>query len=108
MTATELPSLSAEEIAQYQRDGQITPCWRLPAEQLHRMRRALDTLIAARNDVRPDFISLPHVASEKPKTPEVARAFFEFATQPLLLALVEPLIGSDIILWASSVFCKPL
>ena len=99
--------LTIDEVARYHRAGQVTPHWRLPDDAIVRMQRALERLLAARTDVRPDFIALPHVAAEQPTVPEVAREFFDFATQPALLARVEPLIGKDIILWASAVFCKP-
>jgi hypothetical protein len=98
--------LTAAEIEAYRRNGQVTPAWRLPPPLLARMRASLDRLIAARPDVRPDFIALPHVPWEGPGGPEIAREFFEYATTPALLDIVEQLIGPDIILWASTVFCK--
>ncbi len=100
-------TLTAEEIEKYHRDGQVTPNWRLPPDRLERMRRSLDRLVAARSDIRPDFIALPHVPWEGPDEVDIAREFFEYVTDPALLDLVEPLIGPDIIMWASSVFCKP-
>jgi hypothetical protein len=62
--------------------------------------------VAARPDVRPDFIALPHVPWEGPGGTAIAREFFEYATEPTFLDIVEALIGPDIILWASTVFCK--
>jgi hypothetical protein len=97
--------LSPAEIARYARDGQLTPAWRLEPATLARMRAALARLIAARPDVRPDFIALPHVPWDGGA--EIAREFFEFVRDPALLDVVEQLIGPDIVLWASSVFCKP-
>jgi hypothetical protein len=99
--------LTADEIAAYARDGQVTPAWRLPPARLAAMQDALARLIAARPDVAPDFIALPHVPWEGPGGIGIAREFFGFATDPDLLDLVEPLIGPDIVMWASAVFCKP-
>lgn len=99
--------LATAEVDAYLRDGQVTPAWRLPEALLARMRGSLERLVAARPDVRPDFIALPHVPWDGPGGREIAREFFEYATQPAFLDVVESLIGPDIILWASTVFCKP-
>lgn len=100
-------TLSGEELARYRTDGQVTPRWRLPTAKLLRMQDALDRLIEVRAGQRPDFISLPHVPWEGPGGFELAREFFDFVTDPELLDLVSAVIGPDIVLWASSVFCKP-
>jgi len=101
--------LDADECAAYARDGQITPAWRLPDDLLNRMQRALARQIDAAALARSDFIPLPHVPPPDATGArlELAREFFGFVTHPQLLDLVEPLIGPDIILWASAVFCKP-
>ncbi len=99
--------LSAEELARYGRDGQLTPSWRLSSERLAAMRAALDRLLAVRGDLRPDFIALPHVPWDGPGGIDIARAFFDFVSDPALLDVVEQIIGADIVLWASAVFCKP-
>ncbi|MEQ8660987.1 MAG: phytanoyl-CoA dioxygenase family protein [Gammaproteobacteria bacterium] len=102
-------ALAPEEIAAYARDGQLTPAWRLPDDLLARMQTALARLVALHAPAPPDFIPLPHVAPEHgdATATALAREFFELVTHPLLLDLVEPLIGPDIILWTSAVFCKP-
>ncbi len=99
--------LSNSEIARYERDGQVTPQWRLPADELAKLRFALDALLASRSDVRPDFVALPHTPWSATDGVDIARAFFELATLPALLDIVQQIIGPDIILWASAVFCKP-
>jgi len=99
--------LTPEEIARHQANGQVTPRWRLPTAKLLRMQDALTRLLDARAGERPDFIALPHVPWDGPGGLEIAREFFDFVTDPDLLDLVEAVIGPDIVLWASSVFCKP-
>lgn len=103
----ERAELTPDERARYERNGQLTPQWRLPTAQLNRMQDALEQLLKARPEIRPDFIALPHVPWEGPGGTEIAREFFDFATDPDLLDLVSAVIGPDIVLWASSVFCKP-
>ena len=102
-------ALDADERAAYLRDGQLTPAWRLPDDLLRRMQAALERLVAATAPARPDFIPLPHVppADGDPERTALAREFFGFVTHPLLLDLVETVIGPDLVLWASAVFCKP-
>lgn len=99
--------LTPAEIEGYRRDGQVTPGWRLPVAQVARLQNALARLVAARADLKPDFIPLPHTPWGDPAAEPLAREFFEFATDPALLDIVEQLIGPDIVLWASAVFCKP-
>ena len=100
-------ALTPEEIEKYHREGQVTPASRLPSNRLERMRRSLDSLVEAHSNARPDFIALPHVPWEGPGGVDIAREFFEYVTDVMLLDLIEQLIGPDIIMWASSVFCKP-
>ena len=99
--------LSAAEIAQYQTDGQITPRWRLPTAVVCRLQDALARALTARPDQKPDFIPQPHAPREGRAAEALAREFFDVATHPGLLSVVEQVIGPDIVLWASAVFCKP-
>lgn len=103
----ETAALTPDEIARYRQHGQLTPAWRLPTALLSRMQDALERLLAARSDVRPDFIALPHVPWNDDEGLEIAREFFDFVTDPDLLDLVSAVLGPDLVLWASSVFCKP-
>ena len=101
------PVLSAEEVARYRRDGQLTPTWRLTPARLSAMRASLVRLLEARPALRPDFIALPHVPWDGPDGAAIAREFFGYVNDPALLDVVEQIIGPDIVLWASAVFCKP-
>ena len=105
---SESPPLSAHDIAADHRDGQLTPAWQVPAQLLARLRVGMVSLLAARPAERPDFIALPHVPWDtRPQTLTIAREFFDIVTSPALLDVVEQIIGPDIILWASAMFCKP-
>ncbi|CAN0140823.1 unnamed protein product, partial [Phaeothamnion confervicola] len=64
-------------------------------------------LLEARPALRPDFIALPHVPWEGPGGVDIAREFFDYVSDPGLLDVIEQIIGPDIVLWASAVFCKP-
>lgn len=100
--------LTAAETEHYRRDGQVTPAWRLDDDSLAGLSRAVQELVAARADLRPDFLPLPHVPwSDDADALALARRFFDFVTRDDLLDLVEAVIGPDIVMWASAVFCKP-
>lgn len=101
------PLLGDDEIARYHRDGQLTPAWRLSPPLVASMQASLARLLAARPDLRPDFIPLPHSPWGDPRAEPIAREFFNYVRHPDLLSVVAQLIGPDIILWASAVFCKP-
>lgn len=98
--------LSDEEAERYARFGQVTPAWRFSAAQVAEMCASLARLVAARPDLKPDFIPLPHQPWNDSDVP-IARDFFRYATHPDLLELVTRVIGPDLVLWASAVFCKP-
>lgn len=101
--------ITTEEIAAYERDGQLTPKWRMPEPLLNDMREGLARLLALGRNAKPDFIPLPHVApqDEDPAATAIARDFYGFVTHPEILDIVERIIGPDIVMWASALFCKP-
>jgi hypothetical protein len=107
-TNTMVAGLSPAEIETYRRDGLVIPHWRLPAARLARLQDAMERLLHARPNMKPDFLPLPHVPWEDTaEARAIAKVFFEEATAPDLLDLVEGAIGPDIILWTAALFCKP-
>jgi hypothetical protein len=104
---THTTQLTDQYIARYRSDGLIRSPVRLPEDVLVRMRASLERLLGDRSDVPPESLICPHIPSGGRHGAEAAAAWFEYATQPLILDLVEQLIGPNIILWGSQVFCKP-
>ncbi len=108
LSATSERGLSAEEVAAYRRDGQVTPAFRLDGSLLAEMRAAAEALLAARPDLRPEFIPLPHVAwDQSAAAKRLATRFLGFARRPEFLDMVESLLGPDIVFWTAALFCKP-
>lgn len=103
--------LSAAEVESYHHRGFVTPAVTLPADALAQLTAAVDALIAANPQVRPEDLAVPHVpggASGALNTPEALRAtFLEIGRHPLLVEAATQLIGPDVILWSSHAFCKP-
>lgn len=46
--------LTPDEIARYRQEGWVVPGWRLPAERVAAMQRALEELLARNPGVRPE------------------------------------------------------
>src|SRR5205085_2869922 len=86
--------LSAAEVDAYHRDGQLTPSHRLPADLMGRMTRAIEHLIAANADIRPEQLVGAHVArSQAPGTHRDGLMAHEFTDRPGLAlnqGLVDP------------------
>ncbi len=100
--------LTPAEIETYRRDGLVIPAWRLPPGRLASLQDGMERLLRARPEMRPDFLPLPHIPwVDTAEARAIARVFFEAATAPDLLDLVEDSIGPDIIFWTAALFCKP-
>jgi hypothetical protein len=98
---------AAVDLHAYRRDGLVVAPARVPATQLARMRAALERLLARSGAIAPESLICPHIADGARHPPHEAAQWFELATAPWLLDLVEQVLGPDVILWGSQVFCKP-
>ena len=106
-TATRKTRLSDDEIRTYREEGLVIPDYRLPEELLVRMRREVDALIDRHPDVRPELLSGPHNPWGQSARVLGTETWLEFCRHPEILDMVEQLIGPDIVLWGSQLFCKP-
>lgn len=99
--------LTAEEIARYRHDGLVKPARGLPDGMLERLREALDGLLAATPELPPEALVTPHLPGAFGLPAADTDRWLAFCTHPDILDMVEAVIGPDIILWGSQVFCKP-
>jgi len=99
--------LSEGDVQTYRRDGLVVAPVRLPEDLLARMRTSLDRLLEDQRDIPPESLICPHIASGGKHDAAAAAQWFEYCTQPAILDLVAQVLGPDIILWGSQVFCKP-
>ena len=102
-----MAGLSDGQVEAYRRDGHVTADWRLPAETIEAMRRALDRLVDANGHMTSDNMFCPHLRKAGTQGLEGDDAWLEFARIPEVLDMVEQLIGPDFLLWGSTVFGKP-
>src|SRR4051812_48953859 len=74
--------LAPAEIDAYRRDGLVVPDYRLPPDQLSHLQGALDELIAANPEIRPEQLISAHVAKGGGERVRGHRAFLDFAHDP--------------------------
>ena len=90
-------ALTPTEIEQFETDGVVVPQCRLGRAAVADLAASLDVHVAAsaRRDV--DFV--PNVLDHEP-------SWIRFALLDEILGSVRDLIGDDVILWGSGLFCK--
>src|SRR6056300_668379 len=99
--------LSAEAIQQYQEEGYLIPDYQLPESRLTDLMAAVDRVLLANPEVRPEKLVSVHISGLNQEGVRGDEAFMELAKDPVIVDCVEQLIGPDIILWGCQLFCKP-
>jgi ectoine hydroxylase-related dioxygenase (phytanoyl-CoA dioxygenase family) len=99
--------LSAAEVAHYEREGWVVPRFRLPPDEVDRLRAALDALILANPGVRPEKLVSAHIEGDNGEGVRGSATFLELARDPRIVDLVSGVIGDDVVLWGCHIFCKP-
>lgn len=99
--------LTKEEIAHYRKEGYVIPEYRLPESLVARLREMLDRLIADNPTVRPEGLMGVHIPQGYGSGIRGRKEFFELAVHPEILDMTEQLIGPNICLWGTQMFCKP-
>lgn len=99
--------LNAREIEQYRSEGLVVPDYRLPDETLEALKEMVDRLIADHPGLPPEALSGPHNPWGQSAALKGTFDFLAFCQFEEILDMVEQLIGPDLILWGSQMFCKP-
>jgi hypothetical protein len=99
--------LTPEDVEQYHQEGYLVPSYRLPPEQLERLRHGLDRLIQDNPGVRPEKLVSAHIEGDNGEGVRGSTGFLDLARDPALVDMVSQVIGEDVILWGCQVFCKP-
>lgn len=99
--------LDQGQLDTYRRDGLVVAPFRLPAPRLAAMRESLDRLLRDNATTAPESLICPHIPNGAHHDEAAAAQWFDYATEPGVLDLVEQVLGPDVILWGSQVFCKP-
>ena len=89
--------LTPSEVAHFHETGQVTPATRLHAGLIAGIEAKMEALIAAHPELDPDYA---------PNLIEIDQSWLGYALMPEILDAVEQLIGANIIVWGSALFCK--
>ena len=89
--------LSVDQIKTYNTDGLVKSSTQLSSDKVKNLNSALDKYLEDHKDENNEFVSGLYERDNK---------FLEFAMYPEIISEVKQLIGEDIILWGSSLFCK--
>ena len=92
-----MPPLGAEEIARYRQDGIVVPRTGFDAATVAALRVKLERFLVAQKITDTDYV--PDIIERDP-------SWLEIATRPEILDAVAQLIGEDLIIWGSALFCK--
>jgi hypothetical protein len=99
--------LDQQDIDTYRTDGLLKSPFRIADAQLASMRESLDKLLRDNAHLAPETLVCPHIPYGRTHDESAAAQWLEYARHPGILDVVSQLIGGDIILWGSQVFCKP-
>ncbi len=89
--------LSAEEVATYRRDGIVVPKTGFNHAIVAGLRAKLDGFLVAQKITDADYV--PDIIERDP-------TWLDYGVRPEILDAVAQLIGEDIIIWGSALFCK--
>ena len=89
--------LNKEQLLNYQNEGLVISSTCLSKYKIKEMNMALDKYLLDHKNENNEFVSGLY---------ERDQAFLKFALYPEIIDEVKQLIGEDVILWGSSLFCK--
>jgi len=100
--------LTRAEVETYYSKGYVIPQrFRLSEDELTELRAALDAVLMDNPDIPPDRLVNPHLDRGKPYRIKGQRKFHNLAQDPRILDMAEQVIGPDLILLFTHLFCKP-
>ena len=89
--------LTEADVDRYRTDGVLAPAGAVSTNALGELQHELDTVLEWNKWPNADFI--PDIIRRRPE-------WLRFAMMPELVDPVRELIGDDVILWGSGLFCK--
>ncbi len=99
--------LTAQDQAECASAGLLMAGFALTGPLLDTARHHLETLLRHRPDIPPERWVCPRIPAGPEHDAAAAAPWLGLATGAPLVDVVEALIGPDIILWGSPIFCKP-
>ena len=93
-----MATLTNEEMRAYEDDGYVVPAYRVPQERIAVLGAAMEEVIAANSDTRPEQLPNTHITNGAGTRLKGHRAFLDIALDEDLLDLVSGVIGDDIVM----------
>jgi len=103
------PILTEEEVETYKQQGYVVPKWKYPAKSIEMMQRLVQELIEANPDHYQEQLVCPHLpqGATKPMVSERHQDFLNLAMEEGVRKILGQILGPDVLLWGSQLFCKP-
>ncbi|MBO93198.1 MAG: phytanoyl-CoA dioxygenase [Rhodospirillaceae bacterium] len=104
-----LSILTEEEVENYKQQGYVVPKWKYPAKSIEMMQRLVQELIEANPDHYQEQLVCPHLpqGATKPMVSERHQDFLNLAMEEGVRKILGQILGPDVLLWGSQLFCKP-
>ncbi len=100
--------LTEAEIGAYRRDGYAVPAgFRLDDSEIETLQSAVDRVLRDNPDAEPDRIINPHLDRGRPYRLRGNRAFHAIVHDGRILDMAEAVMGPDLVLLFTHLFCKP-
>ena len=99
--------LSTVERRIYREQGLVRPAACLDESTVSMMRELLEETLAATPGTRPESLVCPHIEGSNGLSAEITGRWLDLCTRAELVDLVADVLGPDIVLWGSQLFCKP-
>tara|TARA_B110000238_G_scaffold37568_1_gene39498 strand:+ start:3203 stop:4021 length:819 start_codon:yes stop_codon:yes gene_type:complete len=100
-------SLTALEQEDYAKNGLVVPAVRLSSDDVADLCKLLTETLAKTPGQRPETLVCPHIEGMNGLPREITDKWLAVCQRPEFLDLVSNLIGDDMMLWGSQLFCKP-
>lgn len=101
--------LSNKEISNYKKDGYVTPDWIFSNKKVMSLKENIDKIIFQNPSIRPEQLVCPHInggtSGELKNTNH--KYFLKLGHTKTITDMVSQLLGNNLILWGSQIFCKP-
>jgi len=100
--------LTPDEADTYNREGWVIPKnFQLNEEELERLRKAIDAVLQENSEILPDRMINTHLDGGGPYGIKGQKAIYDIAHDPRILDMAEAIMGPDLILLFTHLFCKP-
>lgn len=99
--------LTEAEVETYRRDGYVVPAgFRLDENELGALQSAVEQVLRDNPDAEPDRIINPHLDRGRPYRLSGSRTFHAIAHDSRILDMAEAVMGPDLVLLFTHLFCK--